>query len=115
MRCPFCGHDDTNVRDSRPAEDNASIRRRRFCPGASSLPAPPTSSRNSRSPDVSCNWMPPSPSSTKYHLLILDDLGGPLSKPLAPTPLPEGLSRALERLGHGIVDRAGLPKGGERG
>ena len=33
MRCPFCGHDDTNVRDSRPAEDNASIRRRRFCPG----------------------------------------------------------------------------------
>ena len=33
MRCPFCGHDDTNVRDSRPAEDNASIRRRRYCPG----------------------------------------------------------------------------------
>ena len=33
MRCPFCGHDDTSVRDSRPAEDNASIRRRRFCPG----------------------------------------------------------------------------------
>ena len=33
MRCPFCGHGDTNVRDSRPAEDNASIRRRRFCPG----------------------------------------------------------------------------------
>ena len=33
MRCPFCGHEDTNVRDSRPAEDNASIRRRRFCPG----------------------------------------------------------------------------------
>ena len=31
MRCPFCGHDDTNVRDSRPAEDNASIRR--YCPG----------------------------------------------------------------------------------
>ncbi len=33
MRCPFCGHGDTSVRDSRPAEDNASIRRRRFCPG----------------------------------------------------------------------------------
>ncbi|MEI7607181.1 MAG: hypothetical protein WCJ64_07340 [Rhodospirillaceae bacterium] len=33
MRCPFCGHDDTSVRGSRPAEDNASIRRRRFCPG----------------------------------------------------------------------------------
>ena len=33
MRCPFCGHDDTNVRDSRPAEENASIKRRRFCPG----------------------------------------------------------------------------------
>jgi len=33
MRGPFCGHDDTNVRDSRPAEDNASIRRRRYCPG----------------------------------------------------------------------------------
>ena len=33
MRCPFCGNDDTQVRDSRPAEDNAAIRRRRFCPG----------------------------------------------------------------------------------
>ena len=33
MRCPFCGHDDTQVKDSRPTEDNAAIRRRRFCPG----------------------------------------------------------------------------------
>ena len=33
MRCPFCGHEDTQVKDSRPAEDNTSIRRRRFCPG----------------------------------------------------------------------------------
>lgn len=32
MRCPFCGHDDTQVKDSRPSDDNASIRRRRFCP-----------------------------------------------------------------------------------
>ncbi len=32
MRCPFCGHDDTQVRDSRPTEDNAAIRRRRLCP-----------------------------------------------------------------------------------
>ena len=32
MRCPFCGHDDTQVKDSRPTEDSASIRRRRFCP-----------------------------------------------------------------------------------
>ena len=32
MRCPFCGNDDTQVKDSRPTEDNASIRRRRFCP-----------------------------------------------------------------------------------
>lgn len=32
MRCPFCGHDDTQVKDSRPTEDNSSIRRRRFCP-----------------------------------------------------------------------------------
>ncbi|MDD3287868.1 MAG: transcriptional regulator NrdR [Alphaproteobacteria bacterium] len=32
MRCPFCGHDDTQVKDSRPSEDNSSIRRRRFCP-----------------------------------------------------------------------------------
>ena len=33
MRCPFCGHDDTQVKDSRPTDDNTSIRRRRFCPG----------------------------------------------------------------------------------
>ncbi len=32
MRCPFCGHDDTQVKDSRPTEDHAAIRRRRFCP-----------------------------------------------------------------------------------
>jgi transcriptional repressor NrdR len=31
MRCPFCGNEDTQVRDSRPTEDNASIRRRRSC------------------------------------------------------------------------------------
>ena len=32
MRCPFCGHLDTQVKDSRPTEDNAAIRRRRSCP-----------------------------------------------------------------------------------
>jgi transcriptional repressor NrdR len=31
MRCPFCAFDDTQVKDSRPTEDNASIRRRRQC------------------------------------------------------------------------------------
>jgi len=35
MRCPFCGHEDTQVKDSRPAEDGASIRRRRFCASCS--------------------------------------------------------------------------------
>ena len=32
MRCPFCGQDDTQVKDSRPSEDGSAIRRRRFCP-----------------------------------------------------------------------------------
>lgn len=36
MRCPFCGHDDTQVKDSRPTEDSAAIRRRRFCTGCGS-------------------------------------------------------------------------------
>ena len=31
MKCPFCSHDNTRVIDSRPAEDNNSIRRRRVC------------------------------------------------------------------------------------
>jgi transcriptional repressor NrdR len=31
MRCPFCGQEDTQVKDSRPAEDGAAIRRRRSC------------------------------------------------------------------------------------
>lgn len=31
MKCPFCGDDDTRVIDSRPADDNTSIRRRRQC------------------------------------------------------------------------------------
>ncbi len=31
MRCPFCSHEDTQVKDSRPAEDSAAIRRRREC------------------------------------------------------------------------------------
>ncbi len=32
MRCPFCGHIDSQVKDSRPTEDGSAIRRRRFCP-----------------------------------------------------------------------------------
>jgi transcriptional repressor NrdR len=32
MRCPYCGNPDTQVKDSRPSEDNTSIRRRRVCP-----------------------------------------------------------------------------------
>ena len=31
MRCPFCGNEDTQVRDSRPTEEASSIRRRRQC------------------------------------------------------------------------------------
>lgn len=31
MRCPFCGHEDSQVKDSRPAEDGSAIRRRRQC------------------------------------------------------------------------------------
>ena len=33
MKCPFCGHENTRVIDSRPADDNNSIRRRRVCDG----------------------------------------------------------------------------------
>lgn len=36
MRCPFCSHDDTQVKDSRPTEDAAAIRRRRACPACGS-------------------------------------------------------------------------------
>ena len=36
MRCPFCGNEDTQVKDSRPTEDNATIRRRRYCPSCGS-------------------------------------------------------------------------------
>ena len=32
MRCPFCGHAESQVKDSRPSEDGAAIRRRRSCP-----------------------------------------------------------------------------------
>jgi transcriptional repressor NrdR len=32
MRCPFCGHAESQVKDSRPSEDSAAIRRRRLCP-----------------------------------------------------------------------------------
>ncbi|APH54302.1 Putative regulatory protein [Granulibacter bethesdensis] len=31
MRCPFCGHEDTQVKDSRPTDDGTAIRRRRSC------------------------------------------------------------------------------------
>lgn len=33
MRCPFCAHDNSQVKDSRPSEDNTTIRRRRQCEG----------------------------------------------------------------------------------
>ncbi len=32
MRCPFCGNEETQVKDSRPSEDGSAIRRRRHCP-----------------------------------------------------------------------------------
>ena len=32
MRCPYCGSEDSQVKDSRPAEDGSAIRRRRICP-----------------------------------------------------------------------------------
>src|SRR5579863_10343595 len=32
MRCPFCGHPESQVKDSRPSEEGSSIRRRRLCP-----------------------------------------------------------------------------------
>ncbi|MEM6602422.1 MAG: transcriptional regulator NrdR [Pseudomonadota bacterium] len=32
MRCPYCSHEETQVKDSRPSEDGAAIRRRRYCP-----------------------------------------------------------------------------------
>ena len=35
MHCPFCGNEDTQVKDSRPSDDGAAIRRRRFCTGCS--------------------------------------------------------------------------------
>jgi len=33
LRCPFCAHEDSQVKDSRPSEDGAAIRRRRQCEG----------------------------------------------------------------------------------
>lgn len=36
MRCPFCAHEETQVKDSRPSEDGMSIRRRRYCPDCDS-------------------------------------------------------------------------------
>jgi len=36
MRCPFCNHGDTQVKDSRPSDDGSSIRRRRNCPACGS-------------------------------------------------------------------------------
>lgn len=36
MRCPFCAHADTQVKDSRPSEDGSTIRRRRYCPECNS-------------------------------------------------------------------------------
>ena len=35
MKCPFCGHQDTQVKDSRPSDDGSAIRRRRSCPQCS--------------------------------------------------------------------------------
>lgn len=36
MKCPFCGHSDTQVKDSRPSEDGLTIRRRRYCTACNS-------------------------------------------------------------------------------
>ena len=36
MKCPFCNHNETQVKDSRPTEDGSAIRRRRLCPSCGS-------------------------------------------------------------------------------
>ena len=36
MRCPFCGAEESQVKDSRPTDDNSAIRRRRYCPSCGS-------------------------------------------------------------------------------
>lgn len=36
MKCPFCGQPDTQVKDSRPSDDGATIRRRRYCAACNS-------------------------------------------------------------------------------
>ena len=36
MKCPFCNNTDTQVKDSRPTEDDSAIRRRRLCPSCGS-------------------------------------------------------------------------------
>lgn len=36
MKCPFCGFEDTQVKDSRPSDDGNAIRRRRYCPACDS-------------------------------------------------------------------------------
>ena len=60
MRCPFCGHDDTQVKDSRPTEDNSAIRRRRFCPACGSR-APFDRNKLTRSIDLALRKRPIEP------------------------------------------------------
>jgi hypothetical protein len=51
LRCPFCAHDNSQVKDSRPTEDNTSIRRRRHAKAAA-----PASPRSSACNCAKCWW-----------------------------------------------------------
>ena len=58
MRCPFCGHDETQVKDSRPSEDNSAIRRRRQCPACAARFTTFEREKLVRSINISCRKRP---------------------------------------------------------
>ena len=94
MRCPFCGNQDTQVKDSRPSEDHSTIRRRRQCTNCGA--------RFTTFERVQLRELTVLKSSGKRETLDRDKLQRSISLALKKRPVE---SERLERVVNGIVRR----------
>lgn len=100
MRCPFCLHDDSQVKDSRPTEDSAAIRRRRQCPACGA--------RFTTFERIQLRELTVVKKSGKREVFDRDKLARSIEIACRKRPIDEG---KIERLVSGVVRR--LESGGE--
>lgn len=92
MKCPFCGNEESQVKDSRPTEDNSSIRRRRSCPSCGA--------RFTTFERVQLRELTVIKAHDKKEIFDRDKMQSSIALPLSKRPVTE---EQIERAANGIV------------